>query len=638
MKHGHSFSAKLTLNVLVMISTLFLLSLGVVSYWSNSLISNEAAKNAQNLLDKNISDIEKILSTIETSVSGNAWNVREHLGEPDFLYHITERIVGENPNIVGSAIAFIPEFYEGKHFFSPYSYVSTDSGKILSKQLGNEDYDYFYMEWFSVPFETGAPLWGEPYFDKGGGEQLMCTYSYPLADGNGNIFAVMTADISLDWISKVQAGIKPYKNSNVVLLSPMGSILSSESSVGNLGENIFSNFEKVSAKTKNVDRILDAILNKEKALMRYSVGGTPGFVVFAPLTNSWIAMVSCTYSDILAGTTKMLVVVMLIGILGLVLMSVFCYRIIKKQTEPLTDFANSATEIARGNFEAPLPKIETRDEIGLLRNSFADMQSSLKNYISELKATTAANERYESELSIASKIQSSMLPHVFPESDIFDLYACQKSSKEVGGDLYDFIVKDKFCFFIIGDVSGKGVPASLVMAAAKVAFRFVSTLNLTLDQMVSRINNALCENNERGMFVTFFLGRLNLESFQLEYCNAGHNPPMITSGDGLVSKLEVFPNLALGVWPDFLYTAQSRLMRPGDRITLYTDGVTEAEKADGSQYGEQRFSRFLSDNCLQTEENLCEGVLNSLDRYFDGRPQNDDITLLSLRIRKTEEN
>ncbi|MBQ0093552.1 MAG: PDC sensor domain-containing protein, partial [Bacteroidales bacterium] len=165
MKHGHSFSAKLTLNVLTMMSALFLLSLGIVSYWSNTLISNEAAKNAQNLLDKNISDIEKILSTIETSVSGNAWNVREHLDDPDFLYHITERIVGENPNIVGSAIAFVPEFYEGKHFFSPYSYVSADSGKILSKQLGNDDYDYFYMEWFSVPFETGTPLWGEPYFD-----------------------------------------------------------------------------------------------------------------------------------------------------------------------------------------------------------------------------------------------------------------------------------------------------------------------------------------------------------------------------------------------------------------------------------------------------------------------------------------
>lgn len=638
MKHGHSFSAKLTLNVLTMMSVLFLLSLGIVSYWSNTLISNEAAKNAQNLLDKNISDIEKILSTIETSVSGNAWNVREHLDDPDFLYHITERIVGENPNIVGSAIAFAPEYYKGKHFFSPYSYVSADSGKILSKQLGNDDYDYFYMEWFSVPFETGTPLWGEPYFDKGGGEQLMCTYSYPLADKDGNVFAVMTADISLDWISKVQSGIKPYKNSNVVLLSQMGVILSSESSVGKLGENIFSNFEKVSARTRNVDKILDSILNKEKGLMKYSVAGTPGFVVFAPLTNSWVAMVSCTYSDILAGTTKMLILVTLIGILGLVLMFVLCYRIIKMQTRPLTDFADSATEIAKGNFDAPLPELDSEDEIGLLRDSFANMQSSLRNYISELKTTTAANERYESELSIASKIQISMLPHTFPKSDIFDLYACQKSSKEVGGDLYDFIVKDKFCYFIIGDVSGKGVPASLVMAAAKVAFRFVSTLDLTPDRMVSRINNILCENNERGMFVTFFLGKLNLETLQLQYCNAGHNPPMITGSDGQVSKLEVLPNLALGVWPDFSFTAQIKDLSAGDRITLYTDGVTEAEKADGIQYGEQRLCDFLSDNCCETEENLCTGVLNSLDLYFEGRPQNDDITLLSLRIRKTNEN
>lgn len=638
MRHIHSFSAKLTLNVLVMISLLFLLALGIVSYWSNTLIFNEASKNAQNLLDKNISDIEKNLSTIEISVSSNAWNVREHLDEPDFLYHITKRIVGENDNIVGSAIAFVPEYYPGKHFFSPYSYISAETGEILSKQLGNEDYDYFYMEWFAVPYETGKPYWGEPYYDKGGGEQLMCTYSYPLVDDNGKIFAVMTADISLDWISKVQSGIKPYKNSNVVLISSLGLILSSESSIGKFGENVVSNFEKVSERTRNVDNILDAILNKEKAMMKYSVGGTPGFVVFAPLTNSWVAMVSCTYSDILAGTTKMLSIIMLIGILGLILMFILCNRIIKIQTKPLTNFADSATEIAKGNFETPLPEIETSDEIGLLRDSFANMQLSLRNYISELKTTTAANERYESELSIASKIQMAMLPHTFPKSDIFDLYACQKSSKEVGGDLYDFIVKDKFCYFIIGDVSGKGVPASLVMAAAKVAFRFVSTLDLTPDQMVSRINNILCENNERGMFVTFFLGKLNLETLQLQYCNAGHNPPMITGSDGQVSKLEVLPNLALGVWPDFSFTAQIKDLSAGDRITLYTDGVTEAEKADGNQYGEQRLCDFLSDNCKETEENLCTGILDSLDVYFEGRPQNDDITLLSLRIRKTDNN
>lgn len=634
MKHGHSFSAKLTLNVLALSSVLFLVSLGIVSYWSNSLIFEEASKGARNLVDKNISEINGILSSIEVSVSSNAWNVKEHLSDPDFLYHVTGRIVSENENIIGSAIAFVSNYYEGKHFFSPYSYREQETGRILSKQLGNEDYDYFYMEWFSAPFESGKPYWGEPYFDKGGGEQLMCTYSYPLTDSQGRVFAIMTADIALDWISDIQAAMKPYPNSTVVLLSSIGTILSSKSIVGNLGENIYSNFENSTVRSRNVDKILNSVLNHEKGLMQYSVGSDHGFVVFGPLSNSWVATVSCTYSDIFAGASRILFLIIGIGILGIILLFLLCYRVIRRLTQPLSEFANSATEIAKGNFESSLPEIKSNDEIGLLRDSFADMQSSLKNYIDELKITTAANERFESELSIANKIQAAMLPRDFPVSDKFDLFACQKSSKEVGGDLYDFIVKDNVCYFAIGDVSGKGVPASLVMAATKAAFRFVATLNLPLDQMIFRINNSLSENNERGMFVTFFLGRLNLDTGLLEYCNAGHNPPMVTRADGTVCKLEVIPNLALGVWSDFPFKAQSAVLGKGDRVTLYTDGVTEAEKADGSLYGEERLIELLSKNRDMTQEALCSCIMDSVNDYFEGRPQNDDITLLSLGLKR----
>ena len=630
MKQRHSFSAKLILNILLVTSAIFLVSLGIAAYRSITLITHESTKSAQYLLDKNIADIEKILSSIENSVSSNAWNVRENLCDSAFLYHITGRIVSENENIVGSAIAFVPDYYPGHKYFSPYSYTVKDSTGIFSKQLGNDDYVYFDMEWFSAPFKTKKALWGEPYFDKGGVNQLICTYSYPLVDEKGNVYAVMTADISLDWISRVQSEFKP----GIVLLSSRGNILSSDSYVGDIGENLFANIENAPVKTRNADKVLEAISRRERGIMEFSFNSEKAFVVFAPLSNSWVATVTWKYSDVLEGTSKMIMFIFLLGVFGLILLSFVCYRIINKISSPLALFADSAKEIAKGNFDTPLPKIDSDDEIGLLKESFENMQSSLRNHIEELKTSTAENERYESELNIASKIQSAMLPHDFPASDKFDLYACQRSAKEVGGDIYDYIVKGKYCYFAIGDVSGKGVPASLFMAATKTAFRFVASLQLTLDEMVCRINNLISENNDGGMFVTFFFGRLNMETGLVEYCNAGHNPPMVTRKDGMVTNLDVKSNIALGVFPGFAFESQSIRLSKGDRITLYTDGVTEAEKSDMSLYGEERLSKLLSGIKRETEAEVCSDIMDNIYDYLDGRPQNDDITLLSLRILK----
>ena len=628
MKRRHSFSARLILNILIMTSVIFLVSLGIAAYRSITLITDEATKSAQYLLDKNIADIEKILSTIENSVNSNAWNVRENLDDSDFLYHITGRIVSESKNIVGSAIAFAPGYYPGHRYFAPYSYTRDGSDEILSKQLGHDDYVYFDMEWFSVPYKTKKPLWGEPYFDKGGVDQMVCTYSYPLIDEKGKVYAVMTADISLDWISQVQSEFKP----GVVLLSSLGNILSSDSYVGDLGENLFTNFETVPVRSRNADNVLEAISRKERGIMEFSLKSEKAFVVFAPLSNSWVATVTCNYSDVLEGTSKILFFIFILGVFGIALLSFVCYRIIKDMSRPLAVFADSAKEIARGNFDAPLPQIKSDDEIGLLRDSFANMQSSLRNYIEELKTSTAENERFESELNIASKIQAAMLPRNFPTSDKFDLFACQRSAKEVGGDLYDFVVRGKYCYFAIGDVSGKGVPASLVMAATKAAFRLVASLHLTLDEMVCRINDLISENNEGRMFVTFFLGRLNIETGLVEYCNAGHNPPLITRKDGTVSKLDVKANITLGVFPGFAFESQNIRLSEGDRITLYTDGVTEAEKSDLSLYGEKRLFDLLSKIRKDSEEAVCSDIMDNVYAYLDGRPQNDDITVMSLSI------
>ena len=195
----------------------------------------------------------------------------------------------------------------------------------------------------------------------------------------------------------------------------------------------------------------------------------------------------------------------------LLVMALLCYVIIYRLTAPLVQFAQSANDIAHGNFSVKLPRIKSRNEMRMLRDSFDYMQRSLIKYTEELKATVANKERIESELRIARGIQMGMIPKMvppFPEREDIDLYAMLVPAKEVGGDLYDFFIEDEKLYFIVGDVSGKGIPASLVMAVTCRLFRTVASHVTDPSEIVSSLNNALSESNESNMFCTFFLGIL----------------------------------------------------------------------------------------------------------------------------------
>ena len=190
-----SFSTRLSLNVLLIVTILFVIVLSIVAVSSHLLISDEAKRSASNILKATILDVEKTLQTVESTVKDASWLAKENDTDEDYLYHITRKVVEENTYIIGSAIAFDSCYFEGRHFFSPYSYEDAITHELKSKELGSETNDYFTQEWYTVPKNTGNSHWSEPYFDAGGGEQMMTTYSYPLKDSTGRIYAIITADI-----------------------------------------------------------------------------------------------------------------------------------------------------------------------------------------------------------------------------------------------------------------------------------------------------------------------------------------------------------------------------------------------------------------------------------------------------------
>ena len=326
---------------------------------------------------------------------------------------------------------------------------------------------------------------------------------------------------------------------------------------------------------------------------------------------------------------RVALILLLVAIVDLVIVFFVCRREMRRMTRPVTELSVSALNMAKGNFKAKLPEISSRDEMLRLRDSFVYLQNSISDYISQLKTTKSDNERMESELNVARTIQMGMLNTDFPPQ----LHALLKPAKEVGGDLYDFICKGDVLHFAVGDVSGKGVPAALVMSITRAMLHFVATLDLPLNESLSRINNSVADSNSNDMFVTLFIGRINLKTLRMDYCNAGHNPPVLITPDGKASFLPVKSNLAAGLMEQFPYESEYIDLVPGTRIVAYTDGVTEAENKKLELYGEDRLMEDIGQLTADMDEGaVVQHIYQSVKNFTAGQPQSDDITIMSVRV------
>ncbi|MDP2838670.1 MAG: PP2C family protein-serine/threonine phosphatase, partial [Syntrophales bacterium] len=334
--------------------------------------------------------------------------------------------------------------------------------------------------------------------------------------------------------------------------------------------------------------------------------------------------------------------VLIIGTAGFGLLFLIIVLISGTITRPLRTLAGKAAEIARGNLDIEMTEVKSNDEVGDLSRSFDNMKTALKEYIANLAETTAAKERYESELKIARTIQMSFLPKnfpPFPENIEFDIYATLASAKEVGGDLYDFFLLDKdHLFFSIGDVSGKGVPAALFMAAAKTLMKGTAGRDMAPSEVLSRVNRELCLENDSMMFVTVFCGMLNFRTGEVLYSNAGHNPPLVLRPGQPPEWLPLPDGFFLGTMEDSTYETRRILLASGEMLLLYTDGVTEAMNGEKAFYYEERLIRVAKDHERGSPEELVREILQSVRDFAGSEPQSDDITLLALSFRGRAEN
>ena len=638
-KGFRSLHSRLTLWVMLTVLAVFVLITIIITNVIRKALLSSSEENAKSRIEIANQHINSILVGVEVAVNNVIPEVMENLENPDQYYAMVQKILELNQPIIGSAIAFEPNYFpqKGEHF-SPYAYRTVNDSictKQLGSQLGSSEYEYHYMDWYQIPKLLKKSYWSEPYYDTGGGEQMMTTYSHPIYDKNGNMVAVLTADVSLNWLTELVA------KSDIELNSKL---LGNQADTTGMSERILNDTYFVYSMETNdsIDAQIGYDMVDGLSGMREIIrDGVKFLICYAPIERTGWSMATVIPAKIIYGSSQLLsYLVLLIMFIGLVVLFLICNSVVMRITRPLARFADSADEVAKGNLDATLPDIKTKDEMARLSQSFSLMQTSLKQQMEELRRSTASKAAIESELKVASDIQMSMLPKIFPaypDRDDIDIFGQLTPAKAVGGDLFDFFIRDEKLFFCIGDVSGKGVPAALVMAVTRAQFRTVSAHESMPERIVTRLNDTMSEGNDSNMFVTLFVGVLDLPTGRLRYCNAGHDSPLLI-GSG-IGMLPCDSNLPVGVMGDWKFTMQETQIDPGTSIFLYTDGLTEAENIKHDQFTEERILKVAETSLSTNDHNphrLVDNMTTAVKEFVNGAEQSDDLTMLAIQYTKQQ--
>ena len=627
-----SFPARLSIWVVLFAALVFLAAQGYTALQARKSVKDEAILRARQVLENSVLRLDSILEDVEIAADNLEWLVMRHLDTPDSMMVYSRSTVEANDFLNGCSIAFEPDFFPGYHYYSAYS--GRVDGNIETEQEGDNDYQYFYLDWYQLPKLMGKPCWTEPYsdWDQDDSEdlqtQMLVSYCKPLIDTDGKYIGAISLDISLMWLSEMLSSVRPYQHSYAFLVSRGGTFLVHPDPDRLFYESIYTH--GLVEPDASMEKLGHAMQSMEEGFQRLKVDGKRSYVFYTPLESTgWSMGLVCPQRDIFGSFNHLRRMAALIALLGLLLMFLVCSRVISREMKPLSALASQAEDIASGNFDTHLPETARPDELGTLSRSFAHMQESLVSYIDELTKTTAQKSRIEKELQIARDIQRGMLPRsFFQDRNDLDLFASMVPAREVGGDLYDYFIQGEKLYFCIGDVSGKGIPASLVMATAMNLFRVVGRQGLSPAEIARQINETLAEGNEQLMFVTMFIGALDLSSGGLDFCNCGHNPPVVLERGGGAKFLSCKANMSVGVMVGFEFEGEYIELR-NNPLFLYTDGVTEAENVEREQFGEGRLIATLSGDYEGAEAAVC-GLGAAVREHVGEALASDDLTMLCL--------
>jgi len=635
---NRTLAFKLAFSILTCCSLIAGSILGYNYYVSRRMILKNIEASARDFAGMTAQKIETVLHGIQEVPETLAGALEEIPYDEATLKRLVRSAVEQNIEIYGSTVAFEPNaFNPSLRYFAPYYY--RPGSELKFSWLGGENYRYFLLDWYQIPKELGRTAWTEPYYDEGGVNVSMATYSVPFyrRDGKDRRFlGVVTADVSLGWLQTMISRIKIAKTGYAFLISKNGTFVTHPRKDLIMNETLFGLAE--ADHDEELRKIGRSMIHGQSGFVPFRdfMSGKKCWLVYAPIPSTgWSLAVLFPQDELMADVLHLNKVNVLLATAGFLILLIVIIYIANSITKPLQILAGATKDIAKGRWDFELPDLKSTDEVGGLAASFLSMKDALKKYIRELTETTAIKEHMESELRIAHDIQLSIVPKIFPPfpgRKEFELHAILEPAREVGGDFYDFFfIDDSRLCFVIGDVSGKGVPAALFMAVTKTLIKASATESTGPDEVLSRVNSEISRDNDSCMFVTVFCGILDTRTGEISYANGGHNPPLVLRKDKGAEFLGGEHGPALGAVENGIFIKKSFFLAPGDVLCLYTDGVTEACNEKEELFSEEKLQKFLYQESGASLKALVEDTLGQIRIFAGVQPQSDDITLLMLR-------
>ncbi len=553
----------------IIISAVILLEvmMGVMFLSAQNFIQRTMVQMVEAEMSATYLSIRNKLSIVEVSIDNLSRVVSESLDKQEWMFELSQRMVQNSPMIWGCGVAYAPGYYPQYDKFYMPYSVRRGQDSIISMQGAADKVDYTKKEYYRVPHAQGKSHWSEPYEDEFGAKSVITTSGAPIYDKDNHFVGVALADITVGLLDEVINEEKTYQSTQSLLVTGNYHVLAG----------------KETPVLKEVLDVLKADKDKEAYFPMTTEDGVKHHVFYTSVggKTDWVLINVLDDSEVFGNLRRQRVLLLIPSIIGLLIAGFIVWR-------------------------------------------------SSRN-LERLREANAEKERIGGELHVASKIQQSMLPRQDFRNDEVDIGGALTPAREVGGDLYDYYIRDEKLLFCIGDVSGKGAPAAMIMAVIHSLFRAFSAHENNPARIMQTINEAACRNNEANYFVTMFIGVLDLPTGNLRYCDAGHDSPFVIE-NGKVRMEKCNPHLPLGVFADTKYEIQEMVLAYDSTIFLYTDGLTEARKGPKQFFGIQRVEAVLgkcADEHLAPRQML-ERITEEVQQYVGDAEQNDDLTMLVI--------
>jgi len=575
--------------LIVIVAVLLLELLSAAQYFfTHNLMEDELEKYAEMELTTKAIITKRIVDDSEHTLKSHIMEVKYNLPTPDSLFSILVQIAKYAPNLRGCGISFNPGYYKDKgRLFEPYA-LRTDTG-FVCLQIAGENFDYTKDGFYKDIQEKKANSWVGPYNDIYL-EMMLVSYAVPIYEFTGDTVAVLGVDLDTKSLGDTLNHRHIYPSSFDLLLTEEGELIAGPAD---------------SSLRKEVE-FVTSLINDSTAERRLCSNGRSKIIDFNTRDRAGAVFVTN-----MRGTPHWQI-------------AVVCYD--DEVYGPLLELRNRLMLLSLLAFGILL----------YLVRRFAKDEEKLRNQALE-------QERMAGELHIANNIQQALLPEEETSMKGIDDILVEGRlipAKAVGGDLYNAFVRDGKLFFCIGDVSGKGIPSALIMAIMQALFRNIASREDDPANIMKRLNETACRNNKSNIFVTLFVGVLDLPTGHLHYCNAGHELPIMIRTQNSkteISNFEAKPNLPVGLFEDFKYEMQTTQMQPDSALFLYTDGLTEARNAKGKLFGRDRVGQMIAEAGTMNPKRLVETTIGCWQKFIRETEQSDDLTLLALSYTPLQE-